>query len=212
MQPFAKLGKSLNLPQTSVLSLQAPLRVPLLDEDAFMWYPSFDNLGERAQPLLATSLGLELLTSIVERCTVVASPDPTLAVELVCKVLDHLTGPCKWPATSIHLFGFAQGGSIAAHAALEYAQPLASVISISGPLLSYQTGARDKRTSPPSILLVRRMGEERSVQVNNFRRAFEDVKEVVLRTGQGMPRERSEWEDIMRCAAASTLRSAPEAI
>jgi len=48
--PFLALGHSLQrtLPQTAMLSVQAPLRVPLLEEDAWMWWESFDSLGERA--------------------------------------------------------------------------------------------------------------------------------------------------------------------
>lgn len=46
--PFFSLGQRLQqtLPQTAVLSVQAPLRVPLLEEEAWMWYDSFDALGE----------------------------------------------------------------------------------------------------------------------------------------------------------------------
>ena len=48
--PFASLAKSLNLPQTATLSLQGPQRVPLLEEEAYQWWPSFDELGERKSP------------------------------------------------------------------------------------------------------------------------------------------------------------------
>ena len=44
--PFASLATSLNLPQTATLSLQGPQRVPLLEEEAYQWWPSFDELGE----------------------------------------------------------------------------------------------------------------------------------------------------------------------
>lgn len=46
---FAALGASLqrSLPQTAVMAVQAPLRVPLLEEEAYMWWNSFDPLGER---------------------------------------------------------------------------------------------------------------------------------------------------------------------
>lgn len=48
-QPFFQLGKQLQktLPQTAIMSIQAPLRVPLLEEEAWMWWESFDSLGER---------------------------------------------------------------------------------------------------------------------------------------------------------------------
>ena len=44
--PFTGLAKSLNLPQTATLSLQGPQRVPLLEEEAYQWWHSFDELGE----------------------------------------------------------------------------------------------------------------------------------------------------------------------
>lgn len=53
--PFEKLGQQLNLPQTAVLSVQAPERVPfLLDEECFQWWPSFDQLGERESACYAS--------------------------------------------------------------------------------------------------------------------------------------------------------------
>jgi len=57
--PFAHLGKSLNLPQTAILSLKAPERIPLLEEEAYAWWDSFDEMGERASRfLLALALPL----------------------------------------------------------------------------------------------------------------------------------------------------------
>ncbi|KAJ3497788.1 hypothetical protein NLJ89_g10302 [Agrocybe chaxingu] len=139
--PFSKLGKSLKLPQTAVLALRAPEQVPFLYEDAYQWYTSFDDLGE-----------------IIER------PNPTPAFQFLGTVIDHLTNDCTWPLDRIHFFGFAQGGSVAAEFALErwkaQLQPkkvvnsgqereganqtnslksFASVVTISGPLLSYPT-------------------------------------------------------------------------
>lgn len=54
--PFARLGQQLNLPQTAVLSLQAPERVPLLEEEAYQWWDSFDALGESASTPPSSSL------------------------------------------------------------------------------------------------------------------------------------------------------------
>ena len=63
--PFAKLGRSLNLPQTATLSIRGPEkyvqarrmhhgslcirdRIPYLDEDeeGYQWFEAFDALGE----------------------------------------------------------------------------------------------------------------------------------------------------------------------
>lgn len=50
MAPFTTLGRSLQntLPQTAVMSVQAPKKVPFLDDEhACMWWDSFDPFGER---------------------------------------------------------------------------------------------------------------------------------------------------------------------
>lgn len=46
MKPFTNLGRSLNLPQTAILCIQGPQKVPLLEEEAYQWWHSFDELGE----------------------------------------------------------------------------------------------------------------------------------------------------------------------
>ncbi|PWN50761.1 hypothetical protein IE53DRAFT_302027, partial [Violaceomyces palustris] len=98
-KPFLQLGQNLQrtLPQTSILSLRALKRVPFLDpsEDAWMWWDSFDSLGEA-----------------------IRNPNPTLALHAISHLLDYLISPideggCGWPSDSIHLFGFGQGGSAA---------------------------------------------------------------------------------------------------
>lgn len=55
-KPFFKLGQSLNLPQTAVLSVRGLKRIPLLEEDAFQYWDSFDDLGESASLLLSVSV------------------------------------------------------------------------------------------------------------------------------------------------------------
>lgn len=50
--PFANLARSLSLPQTATLALNAPLRVPFLEENNLQWWPSFDMAtGDRTFPL-----------------------------------------------------------------------------------------------------------------------------------------------------------------
>ncbi|EDP42965.1 hypothetical protein MGL_2561 [Malassezia globosa CBS 7966] len=94
--PFFSLGQRLQqtLPQTAVLSVQAPLRVPLLEEEAWMWYDSFDALGE-----------------------VRLNPDPRRAMKDITHLLTYLTAPvsqggCGWAYEHMHALGFAQGGSV----------------------------------------------------------------------------------------------------
>ncbi|KAJ7481602.1 Alpha/Beta hydrolase protein [Mycena latifolia] len=153
--PFSKLARQLRLPQTAVLALRAPEQVPFLYEESYAWFASFDALGE-------------LLTN----------PDPSSALDLLARVLAHLTADCAWPPERIHLFGFAQGGSLAAELALR--QPtLGSVVSVCGPLLSYPT--LPKRSTTP--LLAAHRGSAVSHK---------------MPSGGGMPASKPEWEPIMR--------------
>ncbi|KAF9478939.1 hypothetical protein BDN70DRAFT_906467 [Pholiota conissans] len=208
--PFSKLGKSLKLPQTAILALRAPEQVPFLYEDAWQWYPSFDDLGEP-----------------------IARPNPTPAIEFLTKTVDYLTGECTWPLERIHLFGFAQGGSVAVEyalamwkkqllssstksiasasadaAAVSEAQPpapalraLGSIVTISGPLLSYPTLSQPCPT--PLFVAHRPPPAETalpSTALTAFRKAFEKVTESKMggRAAAGMPASREEWEPIMR--------------
>ncbi|KAI9460683.1 Alpha/Beta hydrolase protein [Boletus coccyginus] len=187
--PFAKLGRSLHLPQTAVLALRAPEQIPYLYEQAFQWYTSFDPLGE-----------------IIER------PNPTLAIEVMAKVFDHLIAECAWPPNRIHLFGFGQGGSVAAETALAWwkrelvktfnaeqkpvppTRHLGSVASVSGPLLSYPTLA----TPCPTPLLIFSRGSVAKNVSTAFSKGFTDIRQVVKQGEESMPRSRDEWEPIMQ--------------
>lgn len=124
---FFNLGKNLQktIPQTAVLTLQAPLAVPFLDPGQhWMWYPAFDQMGE-------------LLTK----------PNPSAVVKHFIAVLHHLVGECGWRTSSIHLFGFGQGATVALETLVAWTrthscnaqQALGSVVSISGELISHPT-------------------------------------------------------------------------
>ncbi|KAF8556587.1 hypothetical protein OG21DRAFT_1408810 [Imleria badia] len=193
--PFAELGQSLHLPQTAILALCASEQVPYLYKPAFQWYASFDSLGE-----------------IIER------PDPTPALDVMAHVLDHLITECVWPPNRIHLFGFGQGGSVAAEATLARwkkelsrtkttsdteqklvlsPRHLASVASISGPLLSYPTLATP---CPTPFLLFSRGSVAKDVSTS-FSKGFTRVRHVVKSGVQGeetMPRREDEWQPVMQ--------------
>lgn len=131
--PFARLGTQLQrtLPQTAVLAANAPRRVPLLDEDAWMWWDSFDALGE-----------------------IVRDPDPRSALAALAALLAHLVD-CGWPPARIHLFGYAQGGSLALETLVHVRSTweLGSAVSVAGPLLSLPTFAPPLQT--PVLLITR---------------------------------------------------------
>ncbi|KAL4076731.1 hypothetical protein V8B97DRAFT_1867225 [Scleroderma yunnanense] len=194
--PFAKLGRSLNLPQTATLALRAPEQIPFLYEQAYQWYTSFDPLGD-----------------LIER------PNPTPALDILSVILVHLIDDCGWPPHRIHLFGFAQGGSVAAEGTVAWwkrelariresqvkyqggtsvpARKLGSVVTAAGPLLSYPT-LENLCTTP---LLVFHGGSLSRSALASFSKAFTHVQTVnITGNGQGesMPRSKEEWEPIMR--------------
>ncbi|KAF8958933.1 hypothetical protein BDZ97DRAFT_1761745 [Flammula alnicola] len=198
--PFLKLGKSLKLPQTAILAIRAPEQVPFLYEDAYQWYTSFDDLGET-----------------IER------PNPTPALQFLSKVVDHLTNDCTWPPNRIHFFGFAQGGSVAAEFGIDrwkaqlqskkaitssetdstVERPLhsfASIVTVSGPLLSYPTVSI---LCPTPILVVHRSPPAETAlptgALNSFKKAYQSVTESKMGAkAAGMPASKEEWEPIMR--------------
>ncbi|TDL25536.1 hypothetical protein BD410DRAFT_813314 [Rickenella mellea] len=188
--PFAKLGRQLKLPQTATLALQGPQQIPYLYEESFQWYPSFDPLGE-----------------MLER------PDPTPALTLMKAILDHLTSNCGWHPDHIHLFGFAQGGSVAAEAGIAWWRAsmersssapspapvaLGSIVTIGGPLLSYPT--LSKLCPSPLLAFSRSAPGSPTLSASDmaaFRKGYESVRDVAC-AGEGMPRARDEWLPVMQ--------------
>ncbi|KAH9474827.1 putative hydrolase [Psilocybe cubensis] len=196
--PFSKMGKSLKLPQTAVLALRAPEQVPFLYEEAYQWYTSFDDLGET-----------------------ITRPNPTPALQFLSKVIDHLMKDCAWPISRIHFFGFAQGGSVAAEFGIYWwklqsksitsgnttdgtqtpAVPsFGSIVSVSGPLLSYPTLPL---LCPTPVLIVHRSPPADTALPSDaipaFKKGYQNVTESKLGPKPaGMPASRQEWEPIMR--------------
>jgi pimeloyl-ACP methyl ester carboxylesterase len=156
------------------------IRIPFLSEEAYQWYPSFDPLGE-----------------------LLDSPNPSEALDLLGKIISSLEDDCGWTTDRIHLFGFGQGGSVAAEFALrrwkEKGSSVGSVTTISGPLLSFPT-----LTSfcPSPILVVDRPSAESAMPRGSlaaFRKGYQSVADVKLGSGKlGMPSSQEEWFPIMK--------------
>lgn len=164
----------------------AARRIPFLYEEAYQWYTSFDGIGD-----------------------LIENPNPTPALELLSKILVHLTKDCAWPANHIHLFGFAQGGSVAAESALKWwrslpqtagpVDALGSVVTVAGPLLSYPN-TLSRPCATPLFVFARPAPAESAMPSNSmaaFKKGFANIRDISLR-GEGMPRSREEWEPIMR--------------
>ncbi|KAL5504217.1 SAC7 [Sanghuangporus vaninii] len=195
--PFGKLGRQLHLPQTATLALRAPQQIPYLEEGAYQWYPSFDDLGET-----------------------IVHPNPEAGVSLLRNVIAHLTSACSWKMQQIHLFGFAQGGSVALETCItiwksrprllqggtqsdeeaEANATLGSVISVGGPLLLHHAISTPCATpllflhrAPPSALALDGTG----TQLASLRKLFGKFREVKLGSGESMPASQEEWQPVM---------------
>ena len=166
-------------------------RIPYLYEQAFQWYPSFDPLGD-----------------------VLAQPNPTTAIDYMTKVFDHLVGDCGWSPQRIHLFGYAQGGTVAVELAQKWwrralqqqrqksdstsMQAIGSVVTVGGPLLSYPTFSTLCTT--PVLVFHRPPPADSSLPKDAlpaFRKGFTRVIDVE-KSGEGMPRSTDEWRPIMQ--------------
>lgn len=164
--------------------------MPFLYEESYQWYQSFDDLGE-----------------IIER------PNPTPALELLSKVLKHLIDKCTWSPHRIHFFGFAQGGSVISEFGIKWWKQhpqgqtthsesttgvFGSIISVSGPLLSYPTLPS---LSPTPILVVHSPPPAETAlppgAIVAFKKAYMSVTEKISKD-PGMPSSREGWEPIMQ--------------
>jgi hypothetical protein len=75
-------------------------------------------------------------------------------------------------------------------------RPLGSIVSISGPLLSYPT--LSKKCQTPVLVFHRSPPSESASSIKAFQKGFESVVEVKMGGAEGMPRSKDEWEPIMR--------------
>ncbi|KAJ1307374.1 hypothetical protein OPQ81_001479 [Rhizoctonia solani] len=181
MVPFVGMARQLKLPQTAALVLQAPDLIPFLEEgeEMYQWYTSFTSLGE-----------------LIER------PNPLPAVQKIHKMIEYLKEECKWPTARIHLFGFAQGGSVALESALRLSGGIKSVVSIGGGLVESPT-----RAGPGSgtrVLYVGPSADEAGLRKGFGNVRTEKMNELRMIRGQG------EWSPVMRFWSEVLERRGPE--
>lgn len=126
----------------------------------------------------------------------VTSPNPAEILKTLTAFLAHLI-TLGWAYNDIHLFGFAQGGSVALQLALALpaSTRLGSVTSCSGPLLSLPTLAQNQT---PCLVLHRPSSPLSKADLAALHKGFRDVREVSFKSGDGMPRGAPEWEPVMK--------------
>lgn len=170
-------------------------RVPLMDAPSYTWHPLSPSDFLTDAPLTAS---LESIT--------------THTLPLLRSLLRYLTTSLGWPPERIHLFGWAQGGSVALELARDVvvgvheleagnaaaARRLGSVTSICGPLLSSPPLNKSLALPTPAFYLTR---HPRDGSLALLRRTFApETTTVCVREGGGMdmPRGKEEWALVMR--------------
>lgn len=159
---------------------------------------------------MSSSLSKAASDTDASKCTegeLITKPNPTSALNLLSKVLNHLIQYCQWPPGRIHLLGFAQGGSVAGESGVKWwkseiqeqvltpPRPLGSIVSISGPLLEYPT--LSKLCATPILVFHRPASADSKIAVSEFHKAFVGITEVKRGGDDGMPRSKDEWTPIM---------------
>lgn len=113
--PMFKFAQNMKLPQTAILSLQAP--IPIMDF-GYVWYDSFDEEGELIPPSLNRYHSLQ-----------------NVREGLISLIEDTLIGSFGWERERIFLFGFSQGASVALDTVLHGRGRLGGLVGISGGLV-----------------------------------------------------------------------------
>ncbi|KAJ9299449.1 hypothetical protein DTO271G3_3071 [Paecilomyces variotii] len=187
---FTSFGRALNLPETTILTLQAPTKLPF-DLPGFHWGDdvAFDS----------TTGGLDMDAGF------------NRAVKLILDDVVHniLIEKCGYRPREIMILGFGQGGMAALVAARELSKTtssstgtdkeLSGIISIGAPYpLSGSTTGSKSRTP---VLLV--AGRDSPVVTDGAVQRTKNVFEFVelhryARKGDGMPRSREEMMPIMQ--------------
>jgi predicted esterase len=144
------------------------------------------------------------------------NPNPSSILQSLVAFLELLIAECFWQPSRIHLFGFAQGGSVAVELALLWSRlqgtDLGGVTTGAGPLLSYPTVS--SCTTP--ILVIHRPGSNdgslKSADLGAIRKGFTGrvIEEKLSSKKEGMPAGKDEWEPLMRFWSETLSRRAPE--
>ncbi|MCJ1464861.1 hypothetical protein MMC07_003476 [Pseudocyphellaria aurata] len=176
--PFSRLGRQLNLPDTTCIALQGPMPLPF-ELGGFHW--GDDILFDQTTGRMELDAGF------------------TKAVMLIKKdiIEDVLVAKCGYQPREMMLFGFGQGAMAAIATALSMSDELGGVVSVGGPRPASEA-SRKSRT--PLLVL----GGSSSTwitrsSVASLQSAFEYTDyQKWNRPGDGMPQSQEEMLPIMR--------------
>ncbi|CAI5723734.1 hypothetical protein KXD40_000704 [Peronospora effusa] len=137
-EPFARLGKQMELPQTAVISLRAPQELPF--GLGFTWMNDLDSIGDVILPV----------TSHKQR-----SQSLEMARDYIWSFLCVLHDRYSWSYSRLFVFGFSQGACVAFHLAMTLPRDvrlggmvLVSGGAIAGPHLSSSSSQGGAAATP----------------------------------------------------------------
>ena len=148
LEPFAKLGAAMRLPQTAMLALQARAEVPLLGGG--YWFSSLEPATY--EPYVDPPVDGSRLASLAR------------TVGALCSDIVALCASHDWPLERVHLLGYGDGAAVALHVVAALAEQgggggmnVGSVAAVCGSLLPEFTapvgGGQARATSTRVLLL-----------------------------------------------------------
>lgn len=176
---FTKLGTELALPETAVLSIQAPNKLPI-EMEAFHWGDDviFDNSTGGLDSDAGFKKSRGLLTTIVD---------------------ELLVGKCGWQKKGVFFFGYGQGGMTALDYVLSNAgDEYGGVISVGADAPSAREG-EDKSKTPILVCAAEKGSVVTPAKEARLADLFEDAKVVRWkgRNQDGMVTNKEELLPIM---------------
>lgn len=182
---FTPFGRALHLPETTVLTIQAPFPLPF-DLGGFHWGDdvSFDS----------STGSLDMDASFTKSIPIIAT-----------LIQDSLITKCGYRPREILVLGFGQGGMAALSLARELTtkdvskEALAGVISIGAPYPLSGLRSGTKNRSPVLLVSGRDSGVVSDSAVKRTKEVFEFVEvSRYARKGDGMPSNRDEMLPVMQ--------------
>ena len=182
LHSFSQLGKQLNLPETTCISLQGPMPMPF-DIGGFHW--GNDIIFSQSSHALDMDVdaGFSKSVAIIRE-----------------KVIENgLIKHCGYSPREIMLFGFGQGGMAALGAAASIADELAGVVTTGGPFPP--SAIKDAASTSTPVLLLG--GASNTIvtrqKVDETKAIFKSMEyHKFSRSGDGMPTNRDEMLPVMR--------------
>ncbi|KAJ5723586.1 hypothetical protein N7488_001621 [Penicillium malachiteum] len=201
---FTPFGRAINLPETTVLTLQAPAPLPF-DLGGFHW--GDDVAFDTSTGGLDMDAGLGKSTTFIRDL-----------------VRDVLIQKCGYRPREILVLGFGQGGMAGLSLARELgmsksgngeviSEPLAGVISIGAPFPLSGSRAGQKNRTPVLLVSGRDSREVSEAAMKRTKEVFEFVEvSRYARKGDGMPSNRDEMLPVMQFFARRlrTRQGVPE--